>query len=137
MVSCGQCDIDKWWVTLSPKSHVPFMSRSPNKEARSQLLSLKKPLQYGLYLVQSNLDYFMQNYSKDLCWEFILHFAQSNSQHKSQTSPRKKMLSCKHPCHTWDLGLGTSCEVVSLNFHALISWDCMDWPQVTWDLRPV
>ena len=27
----------------------------------------------------------------------------------------QKVLSCGHPCHTWDLGLGTLCEVVSPN----------------------
>ena len=31
----------------------------------------------------------------------------------------RKVLSCRHPCHTWDLGLGTPCEVVSSNFDAL------------------
>jgi len=34
------------------------------------------------------------------------------------TSPKphlQKELSCRHPCHSWDLGLETLCEVVSLN----------------------
>ena len=38
------------------------------------------------------------------------------------TSPKhhlQKALPCRHPCHTWDLGLGTPREVVSPNFHAL------------------
>ena len=38
------------------------------------------------------------------------------------TSPKprpQKALSCRHPCHTWDVGLGTACEVVSPNLHAL------------------
>ena len=30
-----------------------------------------------------------------------------------------KVLSCRHPCHAWHLGLGTPCEVVRPNFHAL------------------
>ena len=30
-----------------------------------------------------------------------------------------KVLPCRHSCHTWDLGLGTLCEVVSPNFHIL------------------
>ena len=37
------------------------------------------------------------------------------------TSPRPrllKVLPCRHPCHSWDLGLGTPCEVVGPNFHA-------------------
>ena len=43
------------------------------------------------------------------------------------------MLPCRHPCHAWDLGLGTPYEVVSPNFQALNGWDCMNWPQLTWD----
>ena len=38
------------------------------------------------------------------------------------TSPQlhlQKVLLCKHPCHTWDSGLGTLREVVSPNSHAL------------------
>ena len=52
------------------------------------------------------------------------------------TSPKphlQKVLWCRHPCHTWDLELGTPYEVVSPNFHALNGWDCTDWPQVTRD----
>ena len=46
----------------------------------------------------------------------------------------QKVLPCRHPCHPWDLGLGTPCDVVSPNFQALDGWDCMDRPEVTWDL---
>ena len=52
------------------------------------------------------------------------------------TSPKphlQRMLPCSHPCHSWDLGLGNLCEVVSPNFHALNDRDCTDWPQVTWE----
>ena len=31
------------------------------------------------------------------------------------------------------LRLRNACEMVNPNFHALNGWDCMDWPQVTWD----
>ena len=52
------------------------------------------------------------------------------------TSPKpclQKMLPCRHPCHSWDLGLGTPCEVISLTSHALNDWDCVEWDHVTWD----
>ena len=53
------------------------------------------------------------------------------------TSPKphlQKVMPCElHPCHIWNLGLGTPFEVVSSNFHALHGWDCMDWPHVTWN----
>ena len=39
--------------------------------------------------------------------------------HSSPKPHLQKVLPCKHACHTWDLGLGTPCEVVSSNFHAL------------------
>ena len=42
------------------------------------------------------------------------------------TSPKlrlQKVLPCRHPCHTWDLGLGTHVGTISPNFHALYSWD--------------
>ena len=45
----------------------------------------------------------------------------------------QKVLPRRHPCHTWDLGLGTWCIVISPKFHALNGWDYTDWPQVTWD----
>jgi hypothetical protein len=51
----------------------------------------------------------------------------------SSKSRLQKVLPCRHPCHTWDLGLRTLCEVVSPNIHALNNWDCTDWPRVTWD----
>ena len=35
------------WFTWSPTSQVPLMLASPNMEAKSQLLNLKKPLKYG------------------------------------------------------------------------------------------
>ena len=44
-------------------SQVPIMSTNLNMKAKSQLLSLKKPLKYDLYLSTSNLDYFLQNIS--------------------------------------------------------------------------
>ena len=53
------------------------------------------------------------------------------------TSPKphlQKVLTCRHPCHNWDLRLGTACEVKSPTFHAINDWDCTDWPEVTWDL---
>ena len=36
------------------------------------------------------------------------------------TSPEphlQKVMLCRHSCHTWELGVGTPCEVVSPNFH--------------------
>ena len=62
------------------------------------------------------------------CWE-------SRSTLNTSSKPHlQKVLPCRYSCHTWDLGLGAPCEVISPNFHALNGWDCTDWPQVTWHL---
>jgi hypothetical protein len=44
-----------------PESQVPLILASPNMEALSQLLSLKKPLNYGYLTLKSDFDYFMEN----------------------------------------------------------------------------
>ena len=76
----------------------------------------------------------MQKSSWDLCWALGLAFCLTQLSTQVPSLPSKKVSPCWHPCHTWDLGLGTLCEVVSPNFHALNDWDYMDWPKVTWDL---
>ena len=54
------------------------------------------------------------------------------------TSPKPRIQKC---CHVGihvipgTLRLGTPCEVVNPNFHALNNWDCINRPQVTWDLK--
>jgi hypothetical protein len=83
--------------------------------------------------------YFMQKYAQDLLGELGLAFCstQASTQAPSLKPHLQKVLSCKHPCHTWDLRLGTPCEVISPNFHAIKGGDCTDRPQVTWELGPV
>ena len=110
------------------------MLASPNTEAMSQLLSLKKPSKYVFPSSKSDLDYFMQKYSQDSCWELGLAFC------LTQLSIQVRLLTSKKCCHVdihvilETLRLGTPWEVVSPNFHALNGWDCTDRPQVTWDL---
>ena len=48
-----------------PNSQVSVMLASANMEAKSQLLSLKKPIKYGKLSLKVNLDYFMQKYPQD------------------------------------------------------------------------
>ena len=76
----------------------------------------------------------MQKYSCDLWWELGLIFLLDPTLNAGPKLQLHKGLPCRHPCHTWDCGLGTLCEVVSPNFHALNGWDCMDWTQVAKDL---
>ena len=62
-------------------------------------------------------------------------FAQPNSQHKflSPTS-KKQILPCRHPCHTWDFGLQTPCEMASPTFLPLEILNCTNWPQVNYTI---
>jgi len=72
---------------------------------------------------------------QDLCYELNLAFCSTQPSTKVLSFTSKNCCLCRHSCHTWDAGLGTLCEVLSLNFHALNGWDCTDSsPQVNWDL---
>jgi hypothetical protein len=50
----------------------------------------------------------------NLCWELGLAFGPTHTRHKSQGSPPESVVHVGHPNHTWDLGFGTPCEVVSV-----------------------
>ena len=43
--------LSKGWFTLGPKFEVPLMLASPNMEAKSQPLSLEKPLFIWLIII--------------------------------------------------------------------------------------
>ena len=94
-------------------SQVPLMLASPNMEANSQHLSLEKPSKYDYLSLKSNLDYFMQTYSRDLCQESGLAIC------LTKPSTQVPILTFQKCCHAGNLRLGTPCEVGSLNFHAL------------------
>jgi hypothetical protein len=112
----------------SPKFQVPLMLASPDMKAKSQLLSLKISLKYGWFTIKSNLDYCMQKYSRDLCWELGLAFC------STQLSTQVPTLASQKCCHvgihvilgTWDLGLGTP---VWTGWELQILWE-------KWQLRP-
>jgi len=76
----------------------------------------------------------MHKYLWGLCWELGIIFLLDPTLDASPKLHFQRMLSCRYSCHTWDLWLESPCEVVSPNFHALNSSDCIDWPQVTWNL---
>ena len=77
----------------------------------------------------------MPKYSRAASWNLCLAFLLDPTLNTSHEPHFQIVLLCGRPCHTWDLGLGTMCEVASPNFHALKGYDRTDWPQVTWDLR--
>jgi hypothetical protein len=51
---------------MGSKSQIPIMLASPDMEAKSQLLSLNKPLKCRLHPLRSYLDCFMQKKFGDL-----------------------------------------------------------------------
>jgi hypothetical protein len=106
---------------------------SPNVEAKSQLLSLKiiikVPTSDDISFEVGSWLVYAEKYISGLVLRVGINFLLDLT-----LNTKSHALSCKHPCHTWDLRLGILCEVVSPNFHALNNWDCMDGPQVTGDL---
>ena len=78
----------------------------PNMEAKSQLLSLTKALKYGLYSLKADLDYLMQKHLSGLVLRVGSSFLLEPTLNTSPKSHLQKSLPCRHPCHTWDLGLG-------------------------------
>ena len=52
----------------------------------------------------------MQKSSHDLGWESGLAFLLDPTRNTSPKPHLQKVLPCKHPCQSWDLGLGTPCE---------------------------
>jgi hypothetical protein len=78
---------------------------SPNMKSKSRLLSLKKPLECGICSLKSIL-MFCNKFSwlvLRVGYSFLLHptFNTSLEPHL------QKVLSCRHMCCTWDLGLRT------------------------------
>ena len=75
----------------------------------SQLLSLNKPLKYGLCPKQPYTPYFMQE-SRDLCWESCLAFCSTQFSSRGHTHPKPEVFT-KSPLKLerqnqmfWDLG---------------------------------
>ena len=72
------------------------MFANPNKEAKSQLLSLGKPLEYGFVFIEVGFGLLsLKIYLWDLC--FLLDPTLNTS---LEPHLRKELLWC----HTWDLG---------------------------------
>jgi len=67
------------------------MLASLNIGAKSQLLSLKKPLKYSQISLKLDVDYLMPKYHGTLVESWVWVFGQQNSQHKSQASPLKNV----------------------------------------------
>jgi hypothetical protein len=54
----------------------------------------------------------------------------SSQPHLQKVSP------CRHPCHTWALGLGTPCGESQLWCSQRLRLHGLDWPQATWRGTP-
>ena len=135
---------------LEAKCHVGGSTSKSTHESWISLLNQKiTPRLCSLFLVLTSSNHYnmvnyhknrilitfnMQNYSPNTGWELGLAFCSTQLATQVPSPHLQKVLPCRHPCHTWNLGLGTPWELVSPNFRALNGWDCTDWPQVTWPL---
>ena len=117
--------------TRGPKSQVLVMLASPNMEAKYQLVSLKK---IWLIIIKVIFWLFYAKIFTGFGLRVGSSFLLDLTHNASPKLHLQKVLPCRHPCHSWDLGLGIPCEVISPNFHALNGWDCIDRPHVTGDL---
>ena len=136
------CSIGLWGACLCytmPKCtlravHVGFHVPSPTHVSKSQHGG--KSLNFWASWNHSNMVYFHWSWiliilcklsSGDL---LVLRVGSSFLLNPTlNTSPKphpRKVLPCKHPCHTSDLGLGTPCEVVRPNFHVINGWGYTD-----------
>ena len=87
-------------------SQIPLMLASFNMKAKYQLLSLRLVLKYGLYSLESDVDYFMRNVFEQLVLRVGSSFWLNPTLNASPKPHLQNMLSCWHPCHTWDQDLG-------------------------------
>ena len=97
-----------WWlihVGSQVPSQVPLMRASLDMEAKSQLLSLKTPLKYGLYSLKHDHDYVMLNMI-GLVLRVRSSFLLNPTLNTSPKPHLQKVFPCRPPCHTWNLGLG-------------------------------
>jgi hypothetical protein len=120
------------------------MSPPPFKESVSRPRSLKiengkkevwQPLMW-FNLIEVGFWLFYAKMVVGLGLRVASRFLLDSTRNTSPNPSLQKVLSCKHPCYSWGLGLGTwdPCEVVRPNFCALDSWNWMDWPNGAWDL---
>ena len=61
---------------------------------------------------------FCANYSWGLGLRVGSSFLLNPTCNTSSKPHLQKVLSCRHPCHSWDLGLGAQCDLVSPNFYS-------------------
>ena len=80
-------------------------------------LSLEKSSKYSLYSLKSLLHYLMHRKTNGwLVFKVRSNFLLDPTLNTSPKLHLQKVMTCRHPCHTWDLGLGTPCKVVNPPF---------------------
>jgi hypothetical protein len=122
-------------VHMGSQVHVTFMLASPNMEAKLSPDFWASTIPLNMFNYHSSRILFIL-YNKNrgtLRWELGLAFC------STQVSTYVPSLTSKKWCHVGihvvfraeDLGPLAKWQVP--NFHALKSWDCTDWPRVTWN----
>ena len=90
-------------------------------EPKPQLWSLERPIKIWLIFIEVGFWFFYAKTSTG----FVLRVGSGPKPHLQKCVDMQASMSY--------LGLGTMCEVISPNFHALNGGDWPDWPRVTWD----
>jgi hypothetical protein len=120
----------------SHRSQVPSLTYASKSQNGGKVSTCGSQVTTKVWLViiKAKSWLFLCKYVCSLGWKLGLAFCSTQLTTQVPSLTSEKMMPCRHPCHSWDLGLGTPCEVLSSNFHALNNWNCTDWPQVTWNL---
>jgi hypothetical protein len=93
------------WFTWDPKSQVPFTSTSPTMKAKPNLWAS---------ITHWSIVYICESQILIILCKFlglVLLVGSSSFLHTTLNTSLKPhlhtLLPCRHPCHTWNLGLGT------------------------------
>ena len=127
----------KVWFTWSPHPKSTHVSKFPN-EGKISTFEPQETIRIRLIIIEVGSWLFYAQNILGTCIESSSSFLLNPTLNTSPKPHLQKVLPCRHPCHTWDLGLGILWKAVKsqLSFNVLNGWDCTDWPQVTWDLGP-
>ena len=107
-----------YWILglVHMRSQVP----SPTHVGKSQhggkvpAFEPQETIKIWLILIRSRISIILCKIFAGLVFNFGSSKKRDPTCNTNPKSHLQKVLSCRHPCHTWDLGLETPCEVVSV-----------------------
>ena len=88
------------------KSQVPLMLASPNIDAKVPTCESQIITKIWFKLIKVGTSLFYAKIFVELGLRVGSSFLLDPTRNTSSISHLQKMMPCRHPCHTWDLGLG-------------------------------